>query len=78
MISSLTQYWETYAKLRRTVALAARDSVIVMGGFIGATREGAVTTLGRGGSDLTASLVGAGISANEIQIYATGVFIKLT
>ena len=62
-------YWETYAKLRRTVAIYARHSVVVMGGFIGATREGAVTTLGRGGSDFTASLVGAGVSANEIQIW---------
>jgi aspartate kinase len=61
--------WETYAKLRRTVAIAARESVIVMGGFIGATVDGAITTLGRGGSDLTASLVGAGISADEIQIW---------
>jgi aspartate kinase len=62
-------YWETYAKLRRIVAIGARDRVVVMGGFIGATRDGVVTTLGRGGSDLTASLVGAGISANEIQIW---------
>jgi aspartate kinase len=61
--------WETYAKLRRTVAAWAREQVVVMGGFIGATREGIATTLGRGGSDLTASLVGAGISANAIQIW---------
>jgi aspartate kinase len=61
--------WETYAKLRRTVAIAARESVIVLGGFIGATSDGRITTLGRGGSDLTASLVGAGISALEIQIW---------
>jgi aspartate kinase len=62
-------YWETYAQLRRTVALYARDSVVVMGGFVGATREGDTTTLGRGGSDLTASLVGAGLCASEIQIW---------
>jgi aspartate kinase len=61
--------WETYAKLRRTVAIAARETVVVMGGFIGATADGAITTFGRGGSDLTASLVGAGISADEIQIW---------
>jgi aspartate kinase len=61
--------WETYAKLRRTVAIDARKSVIVLGGFIGATSDGRITTLGRGGSDLTASLVGAGISASEIQIW---------
>jgi aspartate kinase len=62
-------YWETYAQLRHTVALEARDSVVVMGGFIGATRQGEITTLGRGGSDLTASLVGAGVCASEIQIW---------
>jgi aspartate kinase len=61
--------WDTYARLRRTVGLLARDRVVVMGGFIGATPAGATTTLGRGGSDLTASLVGAGISADEIQIW---------
>ena len=62
-------YWDTYARLRRTVGLLARDRVVVMGGFMGATREGVTTTLGRGGSDLTAALVGAGISADEIQIW---------
>jgi aspartate kinase len=61
--------WETYARLRRTVALYARDRVVVMGGFIGATRQGEITTLGRGGSDVTASLVGAGVCASEIQIW---------
>jgi aspartate kinase len=62
-------YWDTYARLRRTVGLLARDRVVVMGGFMGATREGVTTTLGRGGSDLTAALVGAGISADEIQVW---------
>ena len=62
-------HWDTYSRLRRTVALLARDRVVVMGGFIGATLDGVTTTLGRGGSDLTASLVGAGISADEIQIW---------
>jgi aspartate kinase len=61
--------WETYARLRRTVAVAARENVVVMGGFLGATTDGRITTLGRGGSDFTASLVGAGISAEEIQIW---------
>jgi aspartate kinase len=62
-------HWDTYSRLRRTVALLASDRVVVMGGFIGATLDGVTTTLGRGGSDLTASLVGAGISADEIQIW---------
>jgi aspartate kinase len=67
--SATPLYWETYAKLRRTVAVLAREHTLVMGGFIGAAEDGAVTTLGRGGSDLSASLVGAGISAREIQIW---------
>jgi aspartate kinase len=43
--------------------------VPVMGGFIGSTEDGVTTTLGRGGSDYTASIVGAGIGAQEIQIW---------
>jgi len=62
-------YWETYAKLRRTLPYLSEDTVAVLGGFIGATEDGLTTTLGRGGSDLTASIVGAGICANEIQIW---------
>ena len=43
--------------------------VPVMGGFIGSTEDGVTTTLGRGGSDYTAAIVGAGIGADEIQIW---------
>jgi len=55
---------------RRTIAtiLAARR-VPVLGGFIGATPGGATTTLGRGGSDWSASLLGACLGAREIQIW---------
>jgi aspartate kinase len=65
-------YWETYAKIRRVIPVLAFNRTVVMEGFIGATAAGATTTLGRGGSDLTASVVGAGISAEEVQIW-TGV-----
>lgn len=61
-------YWETYAKLRRTIPYLG-ETMAVLGGFIGATEDGVTTTLGRGGSDLTASIVGAGICADEIQIW---------
>jgi len=60
---------ETYARLAATVPAMARESVVVMGGFIGATEDGVTSTLGRGGSDFTASIVGAGIGAEEIQIW---------
>ena len=41
----------------------------VLGGFIGSTMSGVTTTLGRGGSDYTAALVGAALDAREIQIW---------
>jgi aspartate kinase len=62
-------YAETYACLKKTVRPLASDQVVVMGGFIGSTKEGVTTTLGRGGSDFSASIVGAGIEAEEIQIW---------
>jgi aspartate kinase len=40
-----------------------------MGGFIGATEKGITTTLGRGGSDFTAALVGGGLHAGAIEIW---------
>ena len=60
---------ETYARLCAVVPPLADQGVVVMGGFIGSTENGVTTTLGRGGSDFTASIVGAGISAEEIQIW---------
>lgn len=49
--------------------------VPVLGGFIASTAEGTTTTLGRGGSDYTAALIGAALTADEIQIWTdvTGV-----
>ncbi len=43
--------------------------VPVTGGFVGATSDGITTTLGRGGSDYSASLIGSLIGADEIQIW---------
>jgi aspartate kinase len=62
-------YPETYARLAACIPQMAQNQVVVMGGFIGATEDGVTTTLGRGGSDFTASIVGAGIGAEEIQIW---------
>src|SRR5688500_417143 len=47
----------------------ASGRVPVLPGFIGATRAGVTTTLGRGGSDWSASLIGAILGADEIQIW---------
>lgn len=48
---------------------SAAGKVAVLGGFIGATRNGVTTTLGRGGSDYSAAIFGACLDADEIQIW---------
>jgi len=51
-----------------TAALSS-GGVPVTQGFIGSTAEGATTTIGRGGSDYSASIIGAAMDADEIQIW---------
>ncbi|MBI3305579.1 aspartate kinase [Candidatus Nomurabacteria bacterium] len=46
-----------------------RDALYIMGGFIASTKDGVTTTLSRGGSDYTASLVGAALDASVIEIW---------
>ena len=62
-------FLQTNMRLRETIPELAARQVVVLGGFIGATEDGVTSTLGRGGSDYTASIVGAGIGAKEIQIW---------
>ncbi|HVO42367.1 MAG TPA: aspartate kinase [Aggregatilineales bacterium] len=45
------------------------DSLPVVTGFIGATRKGIITTLGRGGSDFSGAILGAVIDTDELWIY---------
>jgi aspartate kinase len=47
----------------------ASGRIPVLGGFVGATRDGVTTTLGRGGSDYSAAIIGACLGAGEIQIW---------
>jgi bifunctional aspartokinase / homoserine dehydrogenase 1 len=49
--------------------LLKQGIVPVVTGFIGATPEGVLTTLGRGGSDYSATILGAAISSDEIIIW---------
>ena len=66
---ALPLYSRTYARLKEWVAPLLAEKVVVMGGFIGASATGETTTLGRGGSDFSAAIAGAGIGAEEIQIW---------
>ena len=61
---------ESEAALREAVgALVASGKVPVITGFIGKTRDGRVTTLGRGGSDYSAAVLGAAAGSDEIEIW---------
>jgi aspartate kinase len=57
----------SYALIKE--AIAKIDEAPVVTGFIGKTEAGEVTTLGRGGTDYTASIIGAAIGAETIQIW---------
>lgn len=56
-------------------SLIRREEIPVLGGFIAGSARGTTTTLGRGGSDYSAAIVGAALNAREIQIWTdvTGV-----
>jgi aspartate kinase len=51
-----------------TAALADGGAPVTQG-FIGSTADGVTTTIGRGGSDYSASIIGAALDAEEIQIW---------
>ena len=63
-------YEETGIRLRAAVLpVVERGAVPVVGGYIGATLDGVVTTLGKEGSDFSAAIAGAALGAAEIQIW---------
>jgi aspartate kinase len=65
-----TLFEETNERLRENIQpLIDARRVPVMGGFIGATKAGVTTTIGRGGSDYSAAIVGAGLNAERIEIW---------
>jgi len=67
---------ETTARCETLVKpIFTRGAIPVLTGFIGATRQGVTTTLGRGGSDFSGSIFGVGLDADEVWIWTdvTGV-----
>lgn len=61
---------ETTAAVHKTIdPVLIERKIAVVGGFVGATREGVTTTLGRGGSDYSAAIIGSCLDATEIQIW---------
>jgi aspartate kinase len=60
----------TRAAAARLIApVVTSGSIAVLGGFLGSNPQGTTTTLGRGGSDYSAAVLGACLDADEIQIW---------
>ncbi len=57
---------QTSARLR---PLLKQGKVVVVTGFVAATTDGVATTLGRGGSDYSAAILGSCLGADEVQIW---------
>jgi aspartate kinase len=67
---ALPLYEDTDPRLRAAILPLVEGGLVpVMGGYIGATRDGVVTTLGKEGSDFSAAIVGAALGAAEVQIW---------
>jgi len=66
----------TRERARDTITESCRSSIPVVTGFIGSTTGGRTTTLGRGGSDLTATVLGATLDAEVVEIWTdvNGIF----
>jgi len=60
---------ESDDRIKRKIGPLLGKEVPVIMGFMGCTRDGSLTTLGRSGSDYSASIIGAGIDADEIWIW---------
>jgi aspartate kinase len=60
---------ESATHIRSRIEPLLPDTVPVVMGYMGCTRQGVLTTLGRSGSDYSAAVVGAAINADEIWIW---------
>jgi aspartate kinase len=63
----LSEAWESIAKT--LIPLVDSGVLPVVTGFIAKDSQGNITTLGRGGSDLTATIIGSACKAQEVQVW---------
>lgn len=61
--------WEATCEATRRVARPAPGRLLITQGFVASTLKGVTSTLGRGGSDYSATLLGAALGATEVQIW---------
>ncbi len=60
---------KTYSLVKERIEPLLHDGIPVITGFIGENEAGIITTLGRGGSDFSASIIGAALKADEIWLW---------
>jgi aspartate kinase len=69
-VSAVPQFDQIDLKTKEIISpLLASKKIVITQGFIGSNSKGITTTLGRGGSDYSASIIGAALDAEEIQIW---------
>lgn len=65
----LDEVWQTIPEHLNAYAAGTENKIPIVTGFIAKDKKGNITTLGRGGSDLTATMIGSAMKAREIQTW---------
>ncbi len=65
----LDEVWENIPKALNDYKSGKQKEIPIVTGFIAKDKNGIITTLGRGGSDLSATMIGAAMKADEIQTW---------
>ncbi|WP_407354784.1 aspartate kinase [Methanolobus sp. WCC5] len=60
---------DSYARVHERLCPLLKDHIPVVTGFIAQNKQDIITTLGRGGSDFSASIIGASVDADEIWLW---------
>ncbi len=65
----LDEVWDNIPKALGDYKSGSQKEIPIVTGFIAKDKKGIITTLGRGGSDLSATMIGAALGADEIQTW---------
>ncbi len=65
----LDEVWQNIPKALSSYKDGSQKEIPIITGFIAKDKKGIITTLGRGGSDLSATMIGAALGADEIQTW---------
>jgi aspartate kinase len=65
----LDDVWQTIPKAFEGYTNCTDNSIPIVTGFIAKDKNGNITTLGRGGSDLSATMIGASLNVKEVQTW---------